>query len=563
MKRALIAGPCMSEFGWEVMEWQGYVRKQAEGCAVVVVCSRPHMEPLYAGIPGLRFVPHSVRADVTTHRIDALHDPVALEECELILASMARELEAEGYAVERLDVPRSGVRFGEGFALDGRQRYRRMGRPQPRIITHIRAKRYTVGGEPNYPDELWGDIIGRLVALYGGPVAAVGAATDAMCLPGCDDWRDIPLDRLCDLFASAAVAVGPSSGPMHLASLCGCPHVVWTEREATADRYRRGWNPFGTPARALIQDRKAWIDPGVVVKAVGEIIGCTACGAPDGCGVCYVCVGDNYCGHFAASVQSLRAVYTGPVTVVTDGECGMLEDLAVRHRLRVVTAPAPRNIGQHARSRWIKTSLSRWTPYDTTAYIDCDTVVCGHIVGMFGLVSPGAPIALTTETGCETIGQRTWRQTTEVERDETLLVCGADSPHWHSSTMVWIRCAASDELFGQWHAEWARYGMGDPQGRVQDQPGLARAIARLGMADRIAELPKRYNRRSRRDGRGDCFDADTVVYSVRPCCGDFARATDRLLSLAAARLGVGPSVFGDTPTATKQPRRPRRRGDKP
>ena len=563
MKRALIAGPCMSEFGWEVMEWQGYVRRQADGCAVVVVCSRPHMAPLYADIPGLIFVPHAIRADVTTHRIDVLHDPAAMDECKSRLDAIARELDTEGYAIARLDVPRSGLRFGDGFAMDGRQVFRRMGRPQPRIVAHIRAKRYTVGGEPNYPPDLWGGIIGRLTTLYGGPVAAVGTASDALCLPGCDDWRDIPLDRLCDLFAAASVAVGPSSGPMHLASLCGCPHVVWTEREATADRYRRGWNPFGTPARALIQDSRAWIDPQAVADAVGEIIGGQTCGVPDGGGVCYACVGEDYCEHLAASVRSLRAFYSGPVAVVTDGECDALEDLAVRYKLQVVTAPVPRAIGQHARSRWIKTSLYRWSPFEATAYLDCDTIICGHIGGIFLAIDADRPMAMTTETGCETLGQRTWQQTTNAERDETISACGADSPHWHSSTMVWRRCASVRDLFCRWHSEWYRYGMADPQGRVQDQPGLARAIARSNMAPKIAPLPKHFNRRSRRDGCGDCFDADTVVYSVRPCGGDFARAQDRLRSLAAARLGIDPSVFGDAPRVPKMPRKMRRRGDKP
>jgi hypothetical protein len=56
----------------------------------------------------------------------------------------------------------------------------------------------------------------------------------------------------CDL------AVGQSTGGLHLASLCGCPHVVWspgkqrvwTKWEITnRQRYETFWNPHGTPVR--------------------------------------------------------------------------------------------------------------------------------------------------------------------------------------------------------------------------------------------------------------------------------------------------------------------------
>jgi ADP-heptose:LPS heptosyltransferase len=52
--------------------------------------------------------------------------------------------------------------------------------------------------------------------------------------------------------ANSTVLVGPSSGPVHLASLCGLPHVTWSPKNATGimsnkDRYERIWNPLKTP----------------------------------------------------------------------------------------------------------------------------------------------------------------------------------------------------------------------------------------------------------------------------------------------------------------------------
>ena len=44
---------------------------------------------------------------------------------------------------------------------------------------------------------------------------------------------------------------------MHLASLCGTPHVVWTNRKiyrmgkSSRQKYESWWNPLGTPVAIL------------------------------------------------------------------------------------------------------------------------------------------------------------------------------------------------------------------------------------------------------------------------------------------------------------------------
>jgi len=403
--KALIAGPCISEFGWEVMEWQGYVRKQAQGCDVVVVCSRLHMRHLYADLPGLVFIPHDIECDVSTHTADRMHTPEKLEAARLHIDNIEAEFIKSGYEVCRLEVPRSGIRFGEGFAIDGKQDYKRMGTHYPRVIVHIRNKRWCESSEPNYPVELWEKIIGRLVCIGYKDIGAIGTHADALCLPGCQNFLDIPLDRLCDMLASADIVIGPSSGPMHLASLCQCPQVIWTEREVTADRYRNGWNPFNVPVEALIQSKGEWIDPAVVVASALRILRTEP--YPSNRGICYVSVGDDYHSLLETSLQSLRLFYDGPVAVVTDQESNALTKLSVRYKAQIITAPVPNNLGNHARSRWIKTSIVKWTPFDMTAYIDCDTIICNRVDEIFNLISDGN-IALTT--GRKTINALPVRQ---------------------------------------------------------------------------------------------------------------------------------------------------------
>ena len=81
---------------------------------------------------------------------------------------------------------------------------------------------------------------GYSVACYGG--------LDNEYIEGTTDLRGLPLIDLCGVLAKAKLAIGPSSGTLHLASLCGTPHVSWYGRAMTSmDRYQHYWNPFSTP----------------------------------------------------------------------------------------------------------------------------------------------------------------------------------------------------------------------------------------------------------------------------------------------------------------------------
>ena len=66
---------------------------------------------------------------------------------------------------------------------------------------------------------------------------------------------------------------------MHLSSLCGTPHVVWTNTAVTAvgnvtnrERYEKLWNPLGT--RVVVVDQPHGWNPEVeqILEAVkGEL----------------------------------------------------------------------------------------------------------------------------------------------------------------------------------------------------------------------------------------------------------------------------------------------------
>ena len=118
-----------------------------------------------------------------------------------------------------------------------------------------------------YPPEMCERLVELLRPM--GTVAAYGSTDN--WLAGADiDLRGADLEYQCDLLRCAKVAVGPSSGTMHLASLCECPHVTFTDGHANVKRrYLSTWSPFGTPCEYLTEPNPK---PEKVVEAAKEIM---------------------------------------------------------------------------------------------------------------------------------------------------------------------------------------------------------------------------------------------------------------------------------------------------
>ena len=76
-------------------------------------------------------------------------------------------------------------------------------------------------------------------------VCSIGKHGTTSHIDGTDDQRDIPLKDLANLLANSSFIIGPSTGTMHFATLCGCPQFVWTDPENN-DNYINNWNPLKT-----------------------------------------------------------------------------------------------------------------------------------------------------------------------------------------------------------------------------------------------------------------------------------------------------------------------------
>ena len=90
----------------------------------------------------------------------------------------------------------------------------------------------------------------ELLTKNGERVACIGTKKSSGHIDGTDDLRDIPMDKLIGVLSNSRCCFGPSSGPMHLASLCGTPHVVWSIMYNHI-RYTKNWNPHNTPVLFL------------------------------------------------------------------------------------------------------------------------------------------------------------------------------------------------------------------------------------------------------------------------------------------------------------------------
>jgi hypothetical protein len=244
----LLAGPFLGELGWELLQWQGWVRKQSLAHDRTVISCRRSSRYLYED-----FADQFIDAEVAgtpdcwdLKQADVAAQQVAQHRLISFGGPSARYLRPTGpVSLENQVFIRFGKRVGPCYD----------------VVVHARTRPYR--GDHNWPAASWDQLAAALNAA-GLRVAAVGTA--AYCPKGCDDLRSNDLALTCNILASARMVIGPSSGPMHLASLCGTPHLVWTDKKVWSavgctnrGRYESVWNPLGTPCRILDED--GWQPP--------------------------------------------------------------------------------------------------------------------------------------------------------------------------------------------------------------------------------------------------------------------------------------------------------------
>lgn len=235
----MFAGPWVGEFGWELMNWQGLLRKLSRYYDEVIVSCRRGNEALYEDFCS-RFAFHRIHGNSNCHLVSGMSD---YREVERIIESIppgADHLPPLKYVPSR---DQEFIRYGKR----GEAR-------QTDVLVHARGKAGVA--HRNWDVERWNELLKQLDAA-GLRTGCIGLKKDTLELKGVADFRGMSLSDTLDLMASTRLIVGPSSGPMHLAALCGTPHLVWTDRRSytmrktSREKYEHWWNPLGTKVTVI------------------------------------------------------------------------------------------------------------------------------------------------------------------------------------------------------------------------------------------------------------------------------------------------------------------------
>ena len=258
--RQLLAGHDTIEFGWIICSWIPAIRKYAQNFDEVIIVCRTGHEYLYRdfatkfeyfdkeGRTGL--YPWTFRdkpIKMPKKFIKKYPNAEVVVPCKKVLYKWPRKYIEYGKCVEESKYD---------------------------LVIHARSEVKFDRKDRNWPVRKYIKLLKELRNGKHFSVCSIGSKKGAGFVPGTEDKRGIPLEELCNILYSSTVCIGPSSGPLHLASLCKCKHVVWTDdkyqkaiKETNRYRYEELWNPFKADVKVI--DKYGW-NPLVetVVKAV-------------------------------------------------------------------------------------------------------------------------------------------------------------------------------------------------------------------------------------------------------------------------------------------------------
>jgi hypothetical protein len=246
--KKLYAGPWVGEWGWELCSWNPSIRHIAKEYDHVTVEIQPDMEYLYEFADEIIINAHTANFDMYSGSVSKPAF-VAPKDVDSItpMHFWHKHARTEFRAIKHAN---------RGNLLHPKA-WRKYGTEEPKKVADImcawRGKKHYKGRsypEKQYPDnqciELTESFLeaGYSVACYG--------EKDNLYVEGTLDFRGVPLVELCGALSRTELAIGPSSGTIHLASLCGAPHVTWYGRPVVSmDRYLSYWNPFEAPVTFL------------------------------------------------------------------------------------------------------------------------------------------------------------------------------------------------------------------------------------------------------------------------------------------------------------------------
>ena len=254
-KKTLIAGPWIGEFGWELFAWQGYVRALSRNFDSTIVICAENSKELYED-----FASKFVFFNEITGPKDSyfMHGFDVKKEIRNIIKNSDIKLGENTtiFLPRRIGAPpfthwSDSLTFGNYSVVPEYIKFGQRKENTYDYVFHIR-QRADIRPEDNWDFKNW---IKLKELLGSNKIACIGTKRSSGWIEGTGDLRDKSTSETLNILSSAKAIFGPSSGPMHLSSLCGCPHVVWSY-SGNKKRYMENWNPLKT--KVLFLDEHKW-----------------------------------------------------------------------------------------------------------------------------------------------------------------------------------------------------------------------------------------------------------------------------------------------------------------
>jgi hypothetical protein len=255
----MIAAPFLGEFGWEVTLWVPWLRHQMlhsyQGRDLTVLCRDGH-----------QYLYEDFCDDILTFAVGRPIDKIDCQQVWIDGHRLTKKdyLTMAAVALRKRLVPKDTITpmdlrvnwVGDAPPVLKQSEYRPYGKPNGRIGIALHARASRINPDRNWSTFKWA----ALAETLGGNLASVGHPDQSLHVEGTEDLRGVSLGALCDLMSCSHAVVGPSSGPLALAMLCGTPVVWWSANLKDQPRFKNAWNPFNVEE---VQAAQTW-DPDVI-----------------------------------------------------------------------------------------------------------------------------------------------------------------------------------------------------------------------------------------------------------------------------------------------------------
>jgi len=285
MKKILIAGPYIGELGFEVGNWVPYLKNRVDSinCDEVHIFTRAGYEDLY---------PFATHFEVFNFPFNSHPDqnwminpsPEEKEGFNVLMrriTSYMTSIKSQGRVISEIsDASIRRTRFANRVPVSLESTPEKLDlwrRQLPEKIKILLSCRLYKRGKSKNTDVNCMRMLGEMFiekSLHPIYVGKTDSDYKIPDLPGTNLINRTTINDVIAVLNLSSMAMGSSSGVLHLASACNVPHVVWADwkglTEEVSSRYFTEWNLNRTKVKYLSSQEK--IDTGTIFTHIKEML---------------------------------------------------------------------------------------------------------------------------------------------------------------------------------------------------------------------------------------------------------------------------------------------------